>query len=308
MTPLIADLARRLRCTESQVYTLLLTITVTFLVFLGGVVPALRYEAPASAASAAAPTSPPTAGEDGAPVGAVPSSGPPPVKASGLPAPSLGGPGPGPTSAPSPTSVASTSPTTPVTEVDLPRALEVSAYGWATDDLGFAILGVDDESLPVAAKLGQLDAVSFVRLRGDRGETSLVLNQFTDPTGLGDLLSATAAVRACPIREGSSWKEGPRQKLSAVPDYDCSKGVPGTNETGVWTFDLSGLDPLRTAGFALVPATGGASTFRMAFEPRQKDLLPGGLPTDLPTGAPSDVPSTAPTGVPTAVPTCLPTC
>ena len=55
MTPLIADLARRLRCTESQVYTLLLTVTVTLLVFLGGVLPALRYEAPANAASAAAP-------------------------------------------------------------------------------------------------------------------------------------------------------------------------------------------------------------------------------------------------------------
>ena len=55
MTPLIADLARRLRCTESQVYTLLLTVTVTLLVFLGGALPALRYEAPANAASAAAP-------------------------------------------------------------------------------------------------------------------------------------------------------------------------------------------------------------------------------------------------------------
>ena len=143
-----------------------------------------------------------------------------------------------------------------------PAPLRIVAKAWATQTAGtpVASAGVPAGSLPVGKRLGQDDKRSFVRLSGE--DDVLVLAE--DSAGSRTTTGAVG-VQACQITD-VAWRDGEAMTFDQAPKYDARSCVAGTRaDSGIWTFDLSGI-PTRAdqRGFALLPAAGSSVDFQVA--------------------------------------------
>ena len=185
---------------------------------------------------------------------------PAPVTPTTMPAPSATFTAP-PTTAFTPPPPRSTPPTTrPVAAAAQP--LTVRGFGWASSLSGSGVSSaeVPDGAMPVAARLGQLDKASFVRLSG----TATTLTLVEEPGGAREALG-TGAVVACPITD-AGWAEEPDQSMDAAPPWDAARCVAGVEDADTWVFDLTGFDD-RTGntGFALIPDASAPPDFQVTF-------------------------------------------
>ncbi|MGQ0434780.1 MAG: hypothetical protein ACT452_20515 [Microthrixaceae bacterium] len=162
-----------------------------------------------------------------------------------------------------PDTVPPSTPTTLPPEATVPLA--VRGFGWAGSLSGTALstATVPSGRMPVGARAGSLDKVTFLRLRG----TTDILTLVEDTAGAREALGA-GAVRACAITE-ATWSEHPDQALADAPAIDtdhCAEGVESAGNT--WTFDLSSF-ATRTSdyGFALLPTTSAPPDFQLTFKP-----------------------------------------
>lgn len=247
---MIARLARRLGCTEGQAWTLLLAGLLALVTVGLGLPPAFRGGAtPEAAASAPSPPGPRIGPEDDVQVPVLvtlvetPATPTPPVVSVAAP--------------PSSTTTVATSTTTTVGASPAAIALSVREGGWASSRGGTPIAAaeVSEGALPIGARAGETDELSFVRLAGT--ESVLRLGALDDP------LAATAVLRACPI-DDPAWEARENIALDDAPAYDCDLGVAGTlGDDQVWSFDLGAFaDRAGQRGFALVPGE-GPGTFRV---------------------------------------------
>jgi hypothetical protein len=265
--------ASRLGCTPGQVWTLSLTLALSGVIGVFGVVPASRGLSITSAGEAnqlspplvepLAPQAPPAA----PPAEALALTAPPPAGAVDLPAapeapavqplaPAIDPAPPVPAPEPEPEQ-ATTRPAAPAQPDAAPSVapLAVTQTAWFTS--GSSPMAVPEKTLPVGAFLGSLDKLSLLRLTG-QGEV-LTLEESPD----GQSRPESAAIRLCPVRNGS-WRAGGGQPEEQLPDYDCDAGIDGDRSgDGRWTFPLP--DTLAPAGYALVPQIEMASTFRVSF-------------------------------------------
>lgn len=140
-------------------------------------------------------------------------------------------------------------------------ALRLRDHAWASHlgEVGTAVTPVPEGTLPVAARMGQPEKVSYLRLGGEGTELSLV----EDPVG-ADEAFGEGVVRLCAV-EDDGWKAGPGQRLADMPAWsdDCAEGV---RDGARWTFDLAGLgDPASDSGWALVPGDDVVPSFQLTF-------------------------------------------
>lgn len=162
-----------------------------------------------------------------------------------------------------PNTIPPSTPTTLPPEATVPLA--VRGFGWAGSLSGTALgtATVPSGRMPVGARAGSLDKVTFLRLRG----TTDILTLVEDTAGAREALGA-GAVRACAITE-ATWSEHPNQAMADAPAIDtdhCAEGVESAGNT--WTFDLSSF-ATRTSdyGFALLPAATAPADFQLTFKP-----------------------------------------
>lgn len=162
-----------------------------------------------------------------------------------------------------PDTIPPSTPTTLPPEATVPLA--VRGFGWAGSLSGTALgtATVPSGRMPVGARAGSLDKVTFLRLRG----TTDILTLVEDTAGAREALGA-GAVRACAITE-ATWSEHPNQAMADAPAIDtdhCAGGVESAGHT--WTFDLSSF-ATRTSdyGFALLPAAAAPADFQLTFKP-----------------------------------------
>lgn len=114
--------------------------------------------------------------------------------------------------------------------------------------------------MPVAARLGRLDKVSFARLSG----TSTTLTLVEDPDGAREAIGPGVVV-ACPITDGG-WAEEADQSMDDAPPWDEARCVAGVEDNDTWVFDLSGFDDRDgDGGFALVPDASAPPDFQVTF-------------------------------------------
>lgn len=140
--------------------------------------------------------------------------------------------------------------------------LAVRGSGWASSLSGTGISSaeVPEGSIPVGARLGQVDKASFVRLAG--GGTTLTLVE--DEAGAREALGA-GLVAVCRITD-PGWAEEPDQSMDDAPAWDETTCVAGVEVEGTWTFDLSTLGkPDAETGFALVPDAAAPPDFQVTF-------------------------------------------
>lgn len=184
-----------------------------------------------------------------------PSFAPPP---SPSPAPSDSG------FASSPTTTIAATPFVPAPTTGSAQPLRIVAKAWASRTAGTPLAsdGVPKGTLPVGARAGQDDKLSFIRLSGD--ETVLRLSE--DSTGRATV-QGPAAVKACRITV-ADWKEGEAIAIAAAPPSDPKACVEGAKSPeGVWLFDLSSFaDRTDGRGFALLPGKGAGLDFQVAFK------------------------------------------
>ena len=248
----MSALARHLGCTEGQAWTLVLAAVLAVVTVGLGLPPAFRGgEVAADVASPPALVAPRVGPEDSVQVPTlVTLLDPPPA----LRAPARSRP----LAAPLPAGPTTTS-TSATVVVAAPTPLAVRESGWASARGGTPVAAseVPEGSLPVGARLGQTDEVSFVRLTGT--DAVLRLSMLDDPLADG------AAVLACPITD-PTWEPATNVSLADAPAHDCQRGVAGVRGAdGTWAFDLaSHPDRAGPEGFALVPAA-DATTFRIRY-------------------------------------------
>lgn len=257
-------LGRRLGCTEGQAWTLLLGAALGVLLALGGLPGTLTTDAVLARVPQAAttvPTAPPP------PVAVAPA--PTPVGSTSFPdlpaiAPAAT-PLPAPEFSPEPSEPSTRDPQVGIGPV-LKAGLLDAGWGYAgtgtpIDDLDRAL--VPAGGLPVTARSGSVNKVSFLRLR-QVGSTVRLLP--VEDTGANQLQSA-AAVLVCPVTT-RGWRGTDGQDLRTAPHYDCTAGHARAGvlqSDASWLFDLSAV-PLEKGvrELALVPA-GTASDFQVVF-------------------------------------------
>ena len=258
-------LGQRMGCTEGQAWTVLLGAALAVLLACAGLPGTLTTEAalgriPPAATTVPAPPPPPPVAI--APVATLAGSTSIPdlsgisLAATPLPAPEL---------SPEPSE-----PWTPEPQVGTGAVLKAglldAGWGYAgtgtpIDDLDRALVPAGD--LPVTARSGSVNKVSFLRLR-QTGSTLRLLP--VEDTGANQLQSA-AALLVCPVTT-RGWHGTDGQDLRTAPHYDCTAGHARSgvlqNDTS-WLFDLSAV-PLEKGvrELALVPA-GTASDFQVVF-------------------------------------------
>lgn len=247
---MIARLARALGCTEGQAWTLLLASLLALVTVGLGLPPAFRGGTLPEALAIAPPPGPRVGPEDYAQV---------PVLVTLLESPDVSTPSPVSLSAPprSTTTVAMPIATAVGVAPPSPVALSVRESGWASSRGGTPIAAAEvaDGTLPIGARAGVSDELSFVRLAGTEPVLRLA--------AVDDALAGTAVLRACLIDE-PAWEARENLPLDDAPAYDCDRAVVGSlGGDDVWSFDLGAFaDRSGPGGFALVPGE-GAGTFRV---------------------------------------------
>ena len=252
----MSAIARRLRCTEGQVFTAAIGFVIAVALFAIGIPPVLRND---DALSAAPATGAPSATElsDSTTTTSTTAFTTPTTTLR----PRASDPSP-PANAP-----ATVAPARPATSSTAPSGLPRSVVdaGYTSSTAGTPLSGpeVPEDSMPVSVRLGRIDKVSFARLAGTAPDLNLVLVD----DGAANQLVALAAVQACAVTEPGWVLDSPGAPPEDGPTYDdqrCSEGIQ--TATGAWRFDLSDLGELdERAGIALVPTFEGPVSFQVTF-------------------------------------------
>ena len=243
-------LARRLGCTDGQVWTLGIAV-----VLAGALIPAtfpagLRPQgdtvllpAPALAVVAGSPV------VAAAPPAAVPISLPPPALGVLPPIPLPGVVAVPVEPSPSPASSESPSPQPTV------QPLQVVSGGWYDSDTEatFRQQVTPSGELPVSADAGARAATSLLRLSGNASTLVLVLD------GTAGRSSGTAVLELC-RNTTSTWTAYDAMPASSAPPVDKAC-TPGTAAAGRWSFEVGQLGaPDDPTGFTLRAVVTGART------------------------------------------------
>lgn len=255
-------LARRIGCTEGQLYTSGIGLLVAVALLVIGLPPVLRtgdvVEPSQVAAASDPPADPPVAVPDVPSEPASPGPATPPVPRR----PSAPAPRP---SAPAPRSSRTPDPAPAAPADGGMNGLSVVSSGYTSSTSGTPLSGpeVPEDGLPVGTRLGRVDKMSFLRLAGSG--TVLRLRLVDEPAA--HLLVPVAAVEACAITEEGWAIDEPGAPPQAAPRHDTDRCAPGSEDAdGTWHFDLARLQPLDgDVGIALVPVTEGATTFQVTF-------------------------------------------
>lgn len=212
---------------------------------------------------AAAPPSAPIATATVTPTTTVPPAPTPtPTTLPPVSLPATGPAAPPPAVATTPTTTTTTTTTPPAPAAEEP--LTVRGFGWASvlAGTGVAAAEVPEGTMPISARLGQTDKVTFIRLSGT--VSTLILEE--DTGGAREAMGAGTVLACAVIDEG--WSEAPDQSFDDAPAWDPDRCVASTEADDVWTFDLSGFDD-RTGdrGFALVPGSDAPPDFQITLRP-----------------------------------------
>ncbi len=143
---------------------------------------------------------------------------------------------------------------------------------------------VPEDTLPVAAHVGEPDKVSAIEFAFDAEPGALVtsfqlaLREAKDPGANVAADAEETSVAACEVTE-AFWTDGQAANWQARPDYDdagCVTGVRG--EKGVWTFDLTsfaakwlGTDQRASGSVVLVEEVDEPTSFQVVFDGPARD-------------------------------------
>ncbi|WP_034268619.1 hypothetical protein [Haloechinothrix halophila] len=143
---------------------------------------------------------------------------------------------------------------------------------------------VPEDTLPVAAHLGEPDKVSAIEFDFDAEPGALVtsfqlsLRESEEPGANAAADAEETSVVACEVTE-AFWTDGEAANWPARPDYDdggCQKGV--RDDKGVWTFDLTsfaakwlGTDQRASGSVVLVEDVDAPVTFQAVFNGPELD-------------------------------------
>lgn len=255
----VASLARRLRCTEGQVWSIALALLFAWVVSANGLpeVAWHRADAPAQQASMAAAPAAVTP-----PAGAHGSAGLLSVEPADVPPPPTGAPVGSDTFPGGPQGEFTPSP--PEEAQHEVQDLHVASGGFASASAGspLATVGVPDGSVAVARRAGRDQSITYLRLDGAGRSFTLEVD-----AGGANVLDALASIDVCRITD-PDWQVGRGDTtLDDAPGIDCTHAVAGTRSPGGdrWTFDLGGLD--HSGGIALVPTPDAAAPeFQVVFK------------------------------------------
>lgn len=260
-------LARRLECTDGQVYTLVLGLVVALALFLIGIPPVLRSEPIANPSIKTAEPDHAVPPSSASPSASDEVAAPPPIRT----APATGSDQsagtnvmPPPLSAPLPQTPPAPAP--PRSERSTFEELVVVSHGYTSSTSGTPLSGpeVPEDGLPVGARLGRQDKASFVRLAGSGAQLDF---QLVDDPGANQF-SVVAKVKACAITEAGWTLQEPGAPPAQAPEHDPERCVDATAQPdGTWRFDLRSLRPLDgDLGLALLPVIDGpGATFQVTF-------------------------------------------
>lgn len=261
-------LARHLRTTEGQAWSMTIGLVFATAMLVLGLPPVLRGQPTAATPTAATSTEVavstpqradtpttslpiPVENRSPSPFNPPPISALPDPDVERLKQPSRDRPSAGP-SAPIPAATAPERSKQPLTVRD---------GTWTTATTGGS---VHEGNLPVSATVGLPDERSFVRLHGN---TALLTLQEVADQG-ANILPAQALIRACRITE-SGWSVEAGAPAEESPAFDATRCVDGIrSDDGRWTFDLGSFTAAQRtddAGFALVPGD-GTRTFQIHFD------------------------------------------
>lgn len=214
---------------------------------------------------AAAPSEPTGELDGQATAGAVPV----PRSTVATPAPSFpsppASPAPAPSSAPPPASTFDPAPSTGADDVadDAPEELRIVAAAYASSTGGTPLpTDVPEGSLPVGARVDQMDKASYLRLDGSA--SALVLNELADGRRGSEFESSP--VQACQITD-AGWEPAENMAFSDAPAHDPEVCVLATIlPDGRWSIPLDAFaDPTDDRGIALVPAPDAPIDFQVTF-------------------------------------------
>lgn len=211
----------------------------------------------------ASPSAPATPGASAAPAASpapriAPTPAPSFAPARPSPAPSSR---PEPAPAPAPASVPSTGGDDLAGEE--PEALRIVTAAWASTTGGTPLpTEVPEGSLPVGARVDQVDKASYIRLSG--GGSALVLTELADGRRGSDF--ETSPVQACQITD-PGWEAAENMSFDEAPVHDPERCVAATMlADGRWSIPLTGFaDPTDDRGIALVPAPDAPIDFQVTF-------------------------------------------
>lgn len=201
-----------------------------------------------------APASPAPADRDGGAASTGATVAPSPLRIpSRSPSPPASAPAP---TTPAPTPVAEVATPAPAPTTTLP-APSIRYTAWAQAERPTSLLAEEpaDDVLPVAARLGEVDRVSFLRLEGPWDE--LVL-RFAP----GSSEPPTDGLAACPIVT-ATWDPARGEAIADAPRWDPASCVLGSPGVGAWHFAVGAID--RTHGVAIVPDPEAGIDFGVAF-------------------------------------------
>lgn len=143
---------------------------------------------------------------------------------------------------------------------------------------------VPEDTLPVAAYLGEPDKVSAIEFAFDAEPGALVtsfqlaLREAEEPGANAAADAEQTSVVACKVTE-AFWTDGEAANWAARPDYDdagCQKGV--RSEKGIWTFDLTSFaaewlatDKRASGSVVLVEDVDEPTSFQVTFDGPERD-------------------------------------
>lgn len=254
----MAAIARTVRITENQLWTLLAAALVAVVVVVGGL-PALSHDSHATATpTGLVPLNQGGAIEPSAPGAATVAGDVGPGTAGGLVVSNF-------VVAPAVPSV-NNAELLPPPGVAGPTPVRLVAAGWASSSPTTGAVSdpsVPAASLPVAARGGAIEKVSFLRFSGTPRTLRFVLAQ-------GDALTqqnpTAATLEACAITS-AQWTGKDGGALADAPAFDCTRASPvTTSPDGSWAVDISTLGRAAVDnGIALVPIVSGVATFQVVF-------------------------------------------
>lgn len=146
---------------------------------------------------------------------------------------------------------------------DDPEPLQIVAAAYASTTGGTPLpTEVPEGSLPVGARVDQVDKASYIRLSGSG--SSLVLTELADGRRGSDFESAP--VQACQITD-PGWQAAENMSFDEAPAHDPDVCVPASMlPDGRWSIPLTMFaDPTDDRGIALVPAPEAPIDFQVTF-------------------------------------------
>ena len=254
-TGYVARIATHLRCTEGQLYSMVIGLLLLWAVSANALPHVVwdRGGDPDPVPLAAAPE--PTPDTPASPA-IVPEAAPEPsLSPVTVPSPSTG---PAAPSEPAPMPA----PDAPAPDADT-GALRIERAGYATASAGtpLASIGVPEGSVAVGRRAGQRHSVTYLDLAG-RGST---LELAVDGDG-ANVAAGLGTLELCVVTD--AWDVGHGDtSLQDAPEPRCEGAVSGepSADGSRWSFDVRSLD-LDGHGFAVVPAEGSrAPEFQIVF-------------------------------------------